>query len=182
MNRLAQEALIAGLAGRLVEKGSWCGETHIQKSTYILHELFEIPFEFDFILYKHGPYSFELHDELASMRADRLIERVPQGPKYGPRLLVTERGKELEARFPRTLRRYGNALGWVADHVGASGVLALERLATALWVTRQLGRRASVDARARALVDFKPHVPREVAVQAVQELDELVTDAKSVAA
>ena len=108
MNRLTQEAVLAGLARRLDERGSWSGETHIQKAAYLLHELADVPFEFEFILYKHGPFSFELRDELASMRADRLLERQPQPVPYGRRILVTERGRELEQRLARTMARQPN--------------------------------------------------------------------------
>ena len=58
----------------------WSGETHLQKATYLACWLVDIPFDFDFILYKHGPFSFELRDELGSMRADRLLDREPQPP------------------------------------------------------------------------------------------------------
>ena len=44
MNRLAQEAVIVGLARRLNDHGSWSGETHIQKAAYLLHGLTGIPF------------------------------------------------------------------------------------------------------------------------------------------
>jgi len=74
MNRLAQEAVLVGLARRLHDRGSWGGETHLQKATYLMHELLGVPFDFRFILYKHGPFSFELRDELGSMRADRLLD------------------------------------------------------------------------------------------------------------
>lgn len=99
MNSLAQEAILVRLARRLYEHGSWSGETHIQKTTYLASVLLAIPFDFDFILYKHGPFSFELRDELDDMRVDGLLERVPQGPRYGPRLLVSPRGREFEERF-----------------------------------------------------------------------------------
>jgi hypothetical protein len=136
MSRLCQEAILAGLARRLDAKGSWSGETHIQKAAYLTHELFGVPFDFDFILYKHGPFSFELRDELGSMEADRLLERQPQPPPYGPRFLVTERGHELEERLTQTMSRYAPGLDWTSERLGRRGVAELERLATALWVTR----------------------------------------------
>ncbi|MFI4991989.1 MAG: hypothetical protein ACHQHO_13900, partial [Solirubrobacterales bacterium] len=166
MSRLAQEAILAGLARRLDEQGSWSGETHIQKSAYLMHELLDIPFDFDFILYKHGPFSFELRDELGSMQADRLLERQPQPPPYGPRFLVTDRGRELEQRLPQTMNRYAPALDWIATRVGKRGVLELERLATALWVTRT-SPGAAVGQRAQALIAIKPHVSLEDATSAI---------------
>jgi hypothetical protein len=173
MNSLAQEAILVGLARRLEQEGSWSGETHLQKSAYLASELLGVPFDFEFILYKHGPFSFELRDELDDMRANGLLTRVPQGPKYGPRLLVSERGDTFEQRFAKTMERYGASLDWIADNVGDRGVLDLERLATALWVTRELGEGASVDTRAHAVVDLKPHVKLDVAAAAVEEIDKL---------
>ncbi len=174
MNRLAQEAVVVGLARRLHDRGSWSGETHLQKATYLLRELQDVPLDFNFILYKHGPFSFELRDELGSMRTDRLLEREVQPPPYGPRFIVSERGRELEARFGRTMERYGAALDWVADRLGDRGVMELEQLATALWVTRELGKDATVETRAGRLHQVKPHVPLAVAAEAVSEIDEML--------
>ncbi len=179
MNSLAQEAILLRLARRLYEQGSWSGETHIQKSTYLARELLAIDFDFDFILYKHGPFSFELRDELEDMRIDGLLERVPQGPKYGPRLLVLERGQEFEERSKRVMERYGPALDWIAKQIKDRGVAELERLATALWVTRQLPNKASVEKRADELVGLKPHVSLDAAIKNVKEADRLLQTAPS---
>lgn len=181
MNRLAQEAVLAGLARRLDENGSWSGETHIQKATYLLHELTNVPFDFDFILYKHGPFSFQLRDELASMRADKLVERQPQPAPYGPRIVVTDRGRELEERLARTMERYGPRLDWVAERVGPKNVLDLERLATALWITRHHAH-SDDESRATELTQIKPHVHRDAALAAVREIDELLEQATAIAA
>ncbi len=181
MNRLAQEAILVGLARRLDEKGSWSGETHIQKAAFLLHELANVPFDFEFILYKHGPFSFELRDELSSMRGDRLLERQPQPAPYGPRIIATERGRELEARLARTMKRYGDALEWVAEQTGQRNVLELERLATALWITKRRGG-ADVESRATELTQIKPHVDRDAALAAISEIDKLLEQANSVAA
>ncbi|MFL5871970.1 MAG: hypothetical protein ACJ75T_00655 [Solirubrobacterales bacterium] len=178
MNRLAQEAVLISLTRRLREQGSWAGETHLQKATYLVRELLEVPLDFSFILYKHGPFSFELRDELGSMQSDRLLTREAQPPPYGPRLATMPRGEELEERFERTMRKYGPRLDWIVGQIANCRVLELERLATALWVTRQQGEDASVQARAEALNKLKPHVSVEVATEAVQEVDFLIADAR----
>jgi hypothetical protein len=64
---------------------------------------------------------------------------------------VTDRGRELQQRFARTMERYGPEVDWVADRLGDRGVMDLKRLATALWVTRELGASASVQERAGRL-------------------------------
>jgi hypothetical protein len=180
VNRLAQEAVLVRLARRLDENGSWSGETHIQKAAFLLHELTHVPFDFEFILYKHGPFSFELRDELSAMRADRLLERQPQPAPYGPRIVVTERGEQLERRLAKTMERFGPSIDWIAAQTGQRNVLELERLATALWITRNTDQ-TDDDARAQELTHIKPHVTRESALTAIREIDELLTSAGAVA-
>jgi uncharacterized protein YwgA len=178
MNQLAQKAILSGLAKRLVDRGSWGGETHLQKAAYLLSQLCGIDFDFDFILYKHGPFSFELRDELALMRTEGLIEGFAPSPRYGPQLLVTPRGDELEGRFEKTMERYGESLDWIADTLGDRGVMDLERLATAMWMTRE-NPGASVRSRAEALTVVKPHIPLEDATGSVEEIDRLLRDRES---
>ena len=80
MNQLAQKTILVGLIERLADKGSWAGETHLQKAAYLLAELRGVDFDFDFILYKHGPFSFELRDELSAMRAEGLVDGFAPSP------------------------------------------------------------------------------------------------------
>jgi uncharacterized protein YwgA len=175
MNRLVQEAVLVGLASRLADHGSWVGETHLQKASYLVSELCSVDFDFDFILYKHGPFSFELRDELSSLRAEGLIDSVVPNPRYGPRFVVTARGADLEQRFGKTMHRYGRSLDYIAQTLGNRGVVDLERLATALWMTRQQPG-ASVRSRADALVRVKPHISLEAAVESVEEIDRLLAE------
>jgi len=172
MNRLLQEAVLVGLARRLAERGSWTGETHLQKASYLLSELRSVDFDFDFILYKHGPFSFELRDELAAMRADGLVDTVVPNPRYGGKIVITPRGEQLEQLFGKTMDRYGEQLDWIADALGSRGVMDLERLATAMWMTRQ-DPHGTVRARAEALVKVKPHISLDDAIEAVEEIDRL---------
>jgi hypothetical protein len=172
MNRLVQEAVLVGLARRLRERGSWAGETHLQKAAYLLSELGGIDFDFDFILYKHGPFSFELRDELSYMRAEGLLESFVPDPRYGPQMLVTEDGEALEGHLKRMTERYGESLDWVADTLGKRDVMDLERLATAMWATRKEPA-GSVRERAEALVRVKPHISLDDAIASVEEIDRL---------
>jgi hypothetical protein len=174
VNPLAQDALIARLARTMRESESWTGETHIQKATYLLEVLADVPFDFDFILYKHGPFSFELRDALGNMQADRYLEREPQDPPYGPRFSVTDRGLALEQRFPKTMSRYGSKVDWIATRLRGKGVASLERLATALWVTTHDGEGRGPEERAELLRTIKRHVSEENALEAVEEIDAML--------
>jgi uncharacterized protein YwgA len=159
------------LMEELREHGSWCGETHVQKAAFLLQDLLGKDLGFQHILYKYGPYSFGLTDALTVMQADYLVQVQPkQG--YGPTLLVSESGRALMKRWPKTLAEHEDAISFVAKVIGDRGVADLERLATAWFVTRDAPG-SSVDARAERLIALKPHVSRADALDAVREMDQI---------
>ncbi|MGH9866045.1 MAG: hypothetical protein ACRD4H_11580, partial [Candidatus Acidiferrales bacterium] len=160
----------------LCENDSWCGETHLQKATYFLQDLLQVPTDFDFILYKHGPFSFDLRDELTALRADCLLELRPQLP-YGPSLVTTEAGHALEKQYPKTLKKHKKAIRFVAEQLGNKNVSELERLATALFVTLESGQRSTKE-RANEIHSLKPHVTEQSATSAVEEVDAIIESAK----
>src|SRR5207302_6094366 len=121
VDRLRRAALLTRLIARMRQKGSWCGETHVQKATLVLQELMRVPLGFDFILYKHGPFSFDLRDELTSMRADELVRLEPQWP-YRPRITTTDRSEYMQRLFSRTLGSYDERISFVAEKLGMKGV------------------------------------------------------------
>jgi uncharacterized protein YwgA len=176
MERLSRAAIVTSLAGRLREAGSWCGETHIQKAFYLLQDMLGVSTDFQFILYKHGPFSFDLSDELTALRGDKLLTLEPQTPPYGPRYARTEMSDRLEEAFRRTVGDYEKQLQFVAEVVDGRTVADLERLATALYVTkrREAEHDNSVKERALCLNRLKPHVTFEAATKAVEEIDRLI--------
>jgi hypothetical protein len=133
-----------------------------------------VPIDFDFILYKHGPFSFDLRDEINVMRAFDLLDLEVQYP-YGPRLKDTDRGKALCERFPKTIATYETQIDYIADKLGDKGVVDLERLATAYYVTLGNADRSQGD-RADAIVKLKPHIKPESARQAVEDVDALIAE------
>ena len=173
MKRLERAALLSSLARELIEKGSWCGETHLQKATYLLQEVFAVPTAFDFVLYKYGPFSFDLRDEIGSMLADGLLELSPAQP-YGPRLIPTDRSKQLEKQFSNVIAKYREPISFCAHRLGSLGVAELEKLATALYVTKEQGRDLKAKQRAKRLNELKPHISSKDAIEAINEIDQLL--------
>ena len=175
MNRIERAAILCDLVNRLRDAGSWAGETHIQKAVFLLQDLLGVPTDYQFILYKHGPYSFDLSDDLTAFRADRLLEWQIQPPPYGPRYAVTELGGRVRAQCSATLTAHERALGSGASAIGSKTVGAVERLATALYVTKREGGKhdGSVRGRAEYLHRLKPHVSVEDAVAAIEEIGTL---------
>ena len=183
MNEGQNRSVLVALIESLRSKGSWCGETHIQKAAFFLKTLTGVPIDFDFILYKHGPFSFDLRDELSVMRAYGLLALEANYP-YGPRILDTDMGKSLSARYPKTLGKYEKQITFIADRLGDKGVVDLERLATAYYVTHDKAD-SDVDARTKEIVTLKPHIKYELAKQAVNQIDAFrneVSEEKLVAA
>lgn len=179
MNRLQKAALLAELAEKLRVNGSWCGETHLQKATYFLQDLLQVPFGVEFILYKHGPYSFDLTEELTGMRADYLFDKEYRTPGYGAGYVPTRTSVELRERHPVTLAKYAQQIEFIASKFGSKGVADLEKLATAFYVTRELGLTADASARANRLHALKPHVSPGDALHAVEEFDRIAAEAKT---
>lgn len=170
MKQRQREAVLVELAEQLRAKDSWCGETHLQKAAFVLQSLADVPLGFDHILYKYGPFAYDLRDELTTMRADGFFE-AERIAGYGPRLKPTEAAKrQLLAKWPRTVKRYKRHCAFVADKFGSKGVSELERLATALWVTEQLPGDTK-EQQARFLNQVKPHVSVERALEALGTIE-----------
>jgi hypothetical protein len=178
MERLPRSAVLLTLLDQLRAHGSWCGETHVQKSVYFAQELLAVPLEFDFIFYKYGPFSFELSDELTALQGDGLLRVVVRDPQYGPSLVPGPGSKAFLDRFPRTRGRYSAALRFIAERLGPNNVAELERLATALYVIRQKPD-ASQDEQAREINRLKPHLSYDDAGAALQRVEGMQAEVKA---
>ncbi|HNX18050.1 MAG TPA: hypothetical protein PKM50_06965 [Methanoregula sp.] len=178
MERLKNIAILLQLIDALKENGSWCGETHVQKATYSLQQLKSVPLNFNFILYKHGPFSFDLRDELTAMRADGLISLQIMNESYGPQLRITERGQAILKLFAKTSEEYRNSVQFIGSTLGNKGVVDLEKLATALYVTNDMKIKGT-DERVQKIVQLKPHITQEQAEKAVHDIDMLIKSANT---
>ena len=172
MNRIQIAALLTHLVRRMRRHGSWCGETHVQKSIYVAQQLAGVPLGFEFILYKHGPFSFDLRDELTSLRADGLLQLEPQAFPYGPKFKITDGARKLQQKFPKTIKRHTDALEFVAEKLAGKQIDELERLATALFAKANFTDKDD-HKRAAWINEKKPHVSIDEALAALEEVDEL---------
>lgn len=176
MDRLRRAALLTRLMERLRERDSWCGETHVQKAAFLVQELMKIPLELEFVLYRHGPYSFDLRDELTGLRADGLVRLDPQGP-WGPHFVPTEHSAYIQGLYPRTLQQYEGRVTFVAAALGDKGVAALERLTTAFYALKRPETGNTVEQRVAWIRKRKPHISVDLATTAFDEASNLVRDA-----
>lgn len=175
MNKFEAATLLVSMAERLRANGSWAGETHLQKATYILQRVLGVPVGFEFILYKHGPFSFDLRNEIASLRADGFFEWEIKSERYGPSLKPGPMSDLLKRQFGSTANRFSARLDFVSTRLGNRNVAELERLATAIYVTRE--EMLAADQRAARINSLKRHVTLMEAESAVKEADELIAQA-----
>ncbi len=169
MQKVERAAVILELADQLSRRGSWCGETHLQKTAYFLQALLGVPMGFDFILYKHGPFSFELRDDVGTMVAHTLLDVRLHPAPYGPSLAPSPLGEGIKEGLSQ---QYQKKVTFVAEHLADKGVVDLERLGTALFVTLE-NESASPNQRARRMTDLKPHIAIEDALEALEEVDDM---------
>lgn len=173
MNRVQCYSLTLELIRQLRNEGSWCGETHIQKSMYFLEELLEVPTPHKFILYKHGPFSFDFRSHLNELRARNLI-MYKHVPPYGPQMVLTEEGKKYLDAKKATIEEWESKISSIATCLGDKGVADLEKLATALMITRQ-EKLTDTEERASTLNEWKPHISIEEAKRAVYDYDQIAS-------
>jgi len=170
-------ALIVDLLNKLREHGSWCGETHIQKAMYISQDLAKANLGYKFIMYKHGPFSFDLKDELAAMRANGIIELVFPQQGYGPTIHVTTFGERIYETNLENIEIYRKTNEFVAKWLAASDVRSLEKLATAYYVTKK-NPRDPIMVRAKKINILKPHVDMIAAEEAIKIIEQKREQAK----
>jgi hypothetical protein len=175
LNNLQKTSLVLSFINKLRERGSWCGETHIQKAMYFLQNLAGIPMGFKFILYKHGPFSFDFRDELTSMHVYGLLEHEARPFPYGPSLKTTELGKKIQDNPNAVITQYNAQTDFIAETLWDKSVVDLERMGTALYVTllEKPPIQADQNTRAQKITELKPHVSLDDALAAVQKVDEM---------
>ena len=169
--------VIVDLIKKLRKRGSWCGETHIQKAMYIVQDLAKANLGYKFIMYKHGPFSFELKDELAGMRASNVIELSFPQQEYGPSICATEFGERIYKVNEENIEKFKTINDFVANWFAASDVKDLEKVATAYYVSKKYPR-DPITERAKIISGLKPHVDIFAAEEAVKIVDKKREEAK----
>ncbi|WP_288959384.1 hypothetical protein [uncultured Aminobacterium sp.] len=170
--RLQIDAVLLSLIEHMESKGSRCGESHIQKMCYLMEELFGNPLGLEFILYKHGAHSFDLSDELTAMRADKIIEL---RSKDGPSLLPGKNSQLIKNMYTRTIKEFEPLVKFISENFASYRVPELEKLSTALYVTRNEDTDGSVENRSMIIHKLNPHVTVEEAHEAIKSID-LITE------
>jgi hypothetical protein len=169
MSEYREGAIILTLVEALNRRNSFCGETHLQKGAYILKELLGVDLESSFQLYLYGPYSFDLHRLLESMRTDELLEITPRST--GASWLPGDRSGLLKEKFPRTIKGVKARVEFVAERIARLGVVELGGIATALLVKKEAPD-ANSEQRITRLREIKPQLSLADAQSAFKVVEE----------
>ena len=172
-----QHCLVAEMVEQMRDSGGWAGETHIQKGLYFWKTLCGTPFSYNFILYKHGPYSFDLHNDMGRMMADRILNLEPRYP-YGPSFSQGRSAINVAKQYQETLKRYRGAMAFVVKSIGNLDVRTLERYATALYVLKANPRINDTEI-GRMITKLKPHISSEEAFEALRAVRTLIDEANA---
>ena len=175
MKEMERRALICRLVNEMRQTVSWAAETHIQKCVYFLQAMLNVPVGYEYILYKHGPFSFDLRRELAVMRARFQLDVEPRYP-YGPSFTLGARGES----GLNLVTQYGSAVEFIATQISTKPVDGLERLSTALYVQVESSN-VTVGEAAQRRDELKPHISIADAREAIDEIHKLRKKASKVA-
>lgn len=185
MSKLRRHALLANLIEEMRGAKSWTGRTHIQKTLYVFQSFFdaEPDLRVPYLLYRHGPYSFGLDEDLAEMEFYGAIRR-EEHPPYGPRYELTGEAGVLRARYGAGLDDWLPALRFVAGRVATRPVRELEALCTLMHVatdSEESGRCPHVEAQIARVRELKPHLTDAELHLAAAEYSALREDARALA-
>jgi hypothetical protein len=163
----SKHALILDIVEGLKREGSWTGKTHVQKALFLLGASGVLRVPFEFVLYKHGPYSFDAEAELEQMKSYAALDSRTVEGWYGA-VLSPGANAPLIKRLCPLPANAREAVEFVCRSVGRKTVAELEPLATAAWIRTREGI-VEPDAVVERLRQLKPHVGIREAEEADRE-------------
>lgn len=170
--RSSRGAVVCLLVKDMRDKGSWAGETHVQKSTLFLQEMLGVQMGYRFALHLHGPYSFDLSEELAHMQAIRVLMTEPR-PGYGVSFNLGKWGKNAIAAFKDgEQKRLDDAIAFVAERISRRNTRALERISTAFFLKKKYPKKTASEI-AELINRLKPHISVKASLVAIDEVERL---------
>lgn len=167
--------LIGGIIETLNSMGSWTAETHVQKTAYITKYVRDVPLDAEFVLYKHGPYSFDLNKSLGHMLARNVLTAHSQ-IGYGPSLrLNNSLWSALDSALNSVFEQYKTNIVEVCGQLAKKNVAELERISTAVYVFRNFAGFAR-ERQIAKLSELKPHIDASTARLAFEEAAPFLVD------
>ena len=134
-------ALIAELAQRLEGKSPQFGKTSLQKLVYLLQELNDVPTDYQFSLYTHGPFTAQLLGDLDLVEALGAVKVHYVISGYGGYQISPDREAEpIRDKAAEFLDANKAAIETVVDEFGAFSAKDLELRSTIVYLDRDVKR------------------------------------------
>lgn len=129
---MSRSAWILHAIDLLNKHDSWCGRIHIHKLLYLTHRLLHADLPFSFQLYRFGPYSFDLDNDLRALTSFGIVEQQLRSEAYGPthRPMANWHSISELQEIPPAEK---DKLAKMAELIGDSPSGELELVATCLW-------------------------------------------------
>lgn len=176
MNENDRSTIILSLAKSLKENRSWCGSTHLQKAVFFLQQLTGVDLGYNFILYKHGPFSATLRDEVSMLLGNYFLVMIVDEEPYGPKYQVSDFGKGILKDGKDFLENYKAKIEYVARLLGGEGISGLERLGTALYMIKTYPDWDDTK-RSEKIHELKPHISIEKATESLSQVHGFIAEA-----
>lgn len=169
--RWNQYGVIADLALKLKDVSPQFGKTVLQKLVYILQEIYNVPCEYDYILYNYGPYSGDLSEDL-SFFASMGGVKVEWSQSMGYKILPADKTEHFRQRAKGFLDQYEDKVNAVVSNFGGMTARDLELRSTIIYVYKESLRNSTTDkndiiSRVR---DIKPHFSLDEISDALAQL------------
>lgn len=167
MKTLDRQAVVLALIEELRANATLTKEGVVQKGTYLLQELTQVPLGFGFVFHKYGPYSFDLQDEIIAMQANLVLDLDLQRHDV-PCLVPGEMSDSLKKRNRSTIACYSAQIQFLVSRLAGVKIGDIDRLSAALYVWLQSP--ADGTHAATRLSQLKPRVSLSEASAALEEV------------
>ena len=165
--RWNQYGIIAELAVKLKDISPQFGKTVLQKMIYILQEVYEIPCDYEFVLYNYGPYSGDLAKDL-SFFASMDGVKVDWSQNLGYKILPAAKTDHFRQRAQEFLNKYDVKIDEAIDIFGRMNAKELELRSTIIYVFKEspMDNKSMIS----RVKEIKPHFTEDEIESAIEQL------------
>jgi uncharacterized protein YwgA len=165
--RWNQYGIIAELAVKLKDISPQFGKTVLQKMIYILQEVYEIPCDYEYVLYNYGPYSGDLAKDL-SFFASMDGVKVDWSQNLGYKILPAAKTDHFRQRAQEFLKKHDAKIGEAIDIFGRMNAKELELRSTIIYVFKEspMDNKSMIS----RVNEIKPHFTEDEIESAIEQL------------
>jgi len=180
MDTLNRYACVLSVIKSLQKTTEKVNETKIQKTMFFIEEIFPEIDVYEFIMYKYGPFSFDLRDDLGHMVAKKFLRTIDREP-YGTQISEDDLSKQLEMQYSENYLKIKPYSDFIAEKIGGKGIHDLEAIGTALFIIQIKDKEIqniTLQNKIKLFDIFKPHIDEKIAIDAIEEVKTILEEAE----